>query len=173
VRALGVWELSVKESSHVSPRSSPAMLGAGSGVAATNVFATLHKTNLKSESTRNRIRTYRCRVANAAALDSACQQGRSFPLLFVKMDWDEWAGKARLLGNTFSSLPSMDIHIQKPFIATPGHPGAQNPDAPARRRQRGRRSGAAASPDGAELGLGVKGVHRAAIIDDRRRLGVS
>jgi hypothetical protein len=115
----------VKESSHVSPRSPPAMLGAGSGVAATNVFATLHKTNLKSESTRNRIRTYRCRVANAAALDSACQQGRSFPLLFVKMDWDEWAGKARLLGNTFSSLPSMDIHIQKPFIATPGHAGAQ------------------------------------------------
>jgi hypothetical protein len=112
----------VKESSHVSPRSPPAMLGAGSGVAATNVFATLHKTNLKSESTRNRIRTYRCRVANAAALDSACQQGRSFPLLFVKMDWDEWAGKARLLGNTFSSLPSMDIHIQKPFIATPPPP---------------------------------------------------
>jgi hypothetical protein len=161
----------VKESSHVSPRSPPAMLGAGSGVAATNVFATLHKTNLKSESTRNRIRTYRCRVANAAALDSACQQGRSFPLLFVKMDWDEWAGKARLLGNTFSSLPSMDIHIQKPFIATPRSRGAQNPDAPA--RQRGRRSGAAASPDGAELGLGAAGVHRTTIIDDRKRLGVS
>jgi hypothetical protein len=120
----------VKESSHVSPRSPPAMLGAGSGVAATNVFATLHKTNLKSESTRNRIRTYRCRVPNAAALDSACQQGRSFPLLFVKMDWDEWAGKARLLGNTFSSLPSMDIHIQKPFIATPRSRGGTKPRRP-------------------------------------------